>query len=156
MHTKTRVADLIFESPDEYGEICVRFDLTVHGTFQYWTGSEFVAMTQAPVPQRVRNCRAVAAFRQDLVDFYLDPVTGTFDLSRLTADAAPVYFDGSDGSTFLGSAPLAPLVLNATTYKQRKAIRDLRRESLSPPAVAGQVSTVDSAHAVLWRTTTAD
>jgi hypothetical protein len=127
VQTTAQVASLAFESPNEYGEICVAFDLTVHGTFQYWTGAEFVTMTQDPVPQRARNCRNLAAFRQDLVAFYLDPIAGTFDLSGLTTYASPVYFGGSDGSIFLfGSIPLAPKVLNATTDKQRKTIRDLQ------------------------------
>jgi hypothetical protein len=96
----------------------------VHGSFQYWTGSETVTMTQDPVPQRVTNCQGIDAFRQDLATFYSDCAAGTVDLSRFTSNASPLYFTGSDGSTYIGSAPLAPLTLTATT-DAREAICDL-------------------------------
>jgi hypothetical protein len=130
--TTATVAGLHFEQ-SQFGEICAVFDLTVHGSFQYWTGSEFVTMTQDPVPQRVTNCQGIDAFRQDLAAFYLDCAAGMFDLSRFTSNASPVYFRGSDGSTYIGGAPLAPLVLTATTAKQREAICDLQARASRLP-----------------------
>jgi hypothetical protein len=117
------VANLHFEL--DGAEVCARFDLTVHGSFQFFTGSEFVTMTQQPVPQLVSNCQAIDAFRQDLVAFWLDCETGTFNLERFTINATSVTFVGSDGSTLFGSARLLPLVLTATTAEQRDAICDL-------------------------------
>jgi hypothetical protein len=47
----------------------------------------------------------------------------------MAANRSPVYFRGSDGSTYIGSAPLAPLVLTATIAEQREAICDLQAKA---------------------------
>ncbi len=126
--TTATVAGLHFEE-SQFGEACAAFDLTVIGSFQYWTGSEFVTMTQDPVPQRVTNCEANEAFRQDLATYYLNCPAGTFDLTRFTFNASPIYFGGSDGSTYIGSAPLAPLTLTAATNAQKGAICRLQAKT---------------------------
>ena len=118
------VEGLHFE-PNQFGEFCAVFDITVHGSFQYWTGSEFATYTQEGAPQRIANCQGADAFRQDLTAFYLDCAAGTFDLSRFTSNAGPLYFRGSDGGLLIGSVSLVPLVLTATTAEQRDAICDL-------------------------------
>jgi hypothetical protein len=118
------VAGLHFEL-NQFFEVCAVFDITVHGSFQYWTGSEFATYTQDPVPQPISNCQGTEAFRASLVAFYLDCEAGTFDLFRFTSNATPIYFRGSDGGLLIGSASLAPLALTATTAEQRAAICDL-------------------------------
>jgi hypothetical protein len=125
--TTATVTGLLFEA-NQFSETCAVFDVTVHGSFQYWTGSEFVTMTQEPTPQRADNCQGTGALRQDLVTFYLNPAAGTFDMARFTS-LAPANFRGSDGSTYIGHAPLAPLTLTATTHAQRKAICDLQTKA---------------------------
>jgi hypothetical protein len=118
------VAGLRFEL-NQFGEFCAVFDITVHGSFQYWTGSEFATYTQEGAPQRIANCQGADAFRQALTAFYLDCAAGNFDLSRFTSNAGTLYFRGSDGGLLIGSASLAPLVLTAATAEQREAICDL-------------------------------
>jgi hypothetical protein len=118
------VAGLHFEQ-SQFFEVCTPFDVTVNGSFQYWTGSEFATYTQNPVPQRNTNCQGIDAFRQDLAAFYLDCEAGTFDLFRFTSNASTIYFTGSDGGTLISGASLTPLVLSATTIDQGNAICDL-------------------------------
>jgi hypothetical protein len=119
--TTATVANLHFEQ-NTSGDACAMFDLTVQGSFQYWTDSEFATYTQQPVPQRIENCQAPDAFRQDLAAFWLDCQAGTFDMRRFTSNASPLYYAGTDGGTYFGSASLDPLLLTATTAQQRETI----------------------------------
>jgi hypothetical protein len=117
------VEGLHFER-NQFGEVCAVFNVTVHGSFQYWTGAEFVTMTQDPPAQRQESCSFPDAMRLDLA-FALDCEAGTFDLTRWTIHATNIVFRGSDGSTYFTGATLDPLVLTATTADQREAICDL-------------------------------
>jgi hypothetical protein len=130
--TTATVANLHFELT-AFGEICAVFDLTVNGSFEFWTGSEFATYTQSPVPQRIENCQGTDAFRLDLAMFYLGCEAGMFDLTRFTTNASPVWFTGSDGGIYLGSATLEPLVLTAATAEQREAICDLEASLTRSP-----------------------
>ena len=49
--TTATAAGLHFER-NQFGEVCAGFSVTVHGSFQYWTGAESVTMTQDPPAQR--------------------------------------------------------------------------------------------------------
>jgi hypothetical protein len=125
----TTVSGLHFER-NQFGEICAVFNVTIYGSFQYWTGAEFVTMTQDPPAQRQENCLSSSLTRDVLLGVGPDPgaldcAMGTFDLSRFTTRAS-IIFRGSDGSTLFGSATLEPLVLTATTAEQREAICDLQ------------------------------
>jgi hypothetical protein len=123
--TTATVAGLHFER-NQFGEICAVYDLTVHGSFQYWTGSEFVTMTQQPVPQRQVDCQAADVVRYDLTNYDLNCQAGTFDTWRYTGVAPDVRFASADGGTLIGGLFMAPLVLTATTDAQREAICDLQ------------------------------
>jgi hypothetical protein len=123
------VENLHFEARD--GQICAVFDVTVQGSFPYWTGSEFVTMTQDPAPQRIANCRDAASARFDLagnpsVQGDLNCAAGTFDTWRWTTLASDVRFVGSDGSYIVGGVQLAPLVLTADTAQEQEAICNLQ------------------------------
>jgi hypothetical protein len=123
------VENLHFEARD--GQICAVFDVTVQGSFQYWTGSEFVTMTQDPATQRIANCRDAASARLDLagnpsIQGDLNCAAGTFDTWRWTTSASDVRFVGSDGSYLIGGVQLAPLVLTANTAEEQKTICDLQ------------------------------
>jgi hypothetical protein len=120
----TTVSGLHFER-NQFGEICAVFNVTIYGSFQYWTGAEFVTMTQDPPAQRQENCLSSSLTRDVLLGVGPDCAMGTFDLSRFTTRAS-IIFRGSDGSTLFGSATLEPLVLTATTAEQREAICDLQ------------------------------
>jgi hypothetical protein len=122
--TTATVAGLHFELIG--GLVCAVYDLTVHGSFQYWTGSEFVTMTQQPVPQRQVDCQAADVVRLDLTNYYLNCQAGTFDTSPYTGFAPDTRFASADGGTLIGGLFLAPLVLTATTDAQRTAICDLQ------------------------------
>ena len=43
------------------------FNVTVHGSFQFWTGAEFVTMTQDPPAQRQENCFSPTLTREILL-----------------------------------------------------------------------------------------
>jgi hypothetical protein len=116
------VADLHF-AQDQFGAICAVYDVTISGSFQYWTGGYFTTMTQQPVPQRSERCYGPELTRAILAEV-LDCAAGTFNLERFTSSAS-VTFVGSDGSTLFGGAGLLAPVLTATTDAQRKAICDL-------------------------------
>ena len=114
---------------NQFGNICAVFNVTVHGSFQYWTGAEIVTMTQDPPAQRQENCFSSSLTRDLLLGVGPDPgaldcAATTFDLSRFTTRASITY-RGSDGSFFFAGADLEPLVLTATTAEQGEAICDL-------------------------------
>ena len=119
------VERLHLEQQPVTGEVCFVFDVTIHGSFQYWTGSEFVTMTQDPPAQRQANCQFSDAMKFDLAQWALDCPAGVFDVTRWTSHAHDITFRGSDGSFYFASATLDPLVLTATTAEQREAICDL-------------------------------
>jgi hypothetical protein len=121
--TTATVADLHFER-NQFGEVCAVFNVTVHGSFQYWTGAEFVTMTQDPPAQRQQTCSSPEGMRLALADA-LDCTAGTFNLTGWTTHAPYIIFRGSDGSTLFGGTTLEPLVLTAITAEQREAICDL-------------------------------
>lgn len=116
------VANLHF-AQDQFGAICAVYDVTIYGSFQYWTGAYFTTMTQQPVPQRSETCYGPELTRAILAEV-LDCAAGTFNLERFTSSAS-VTFVGSDGSTLFGGAGLLAPVLTATTDAQRAAICDL-------------------------------
>jgi hypothetical protein len=127
--TTATVTGLHFER-NQFGDICTVFNVTVHGSFQYWTGAEFVTMTQDPPAQRQENCFSSSLTRDLLLGVGPDPgaldcAAGTFDLSRFTTRAGSITYRGSDGSFFFAGATLEPLVLTATTAEQGEAICDL-------------------------------
>jgi hypothetical protein len=116
------VADLHY-AQDQFGAICAVYDVTVHGSFQYWTGAYFTTMTQQTVPQRSETCFSPELTRAILAEA-LDCAAGTFRLERFT-NSASVTFVGSDGSTLFDTVGLLQPVLTATTDAQRAAICDL-------------------------------
>ena len=125
----TTVSGLHFER-NQFGEICAMFNVTIYGSFEYWTGGYFTTMTQDPPAQRQENCLSPSSTRDALLGVGPDPgaldcAAGTFNLSWFTTRAS-IIFRGSDGSTLFGSATLEPLVLTAATAKQREAICDLQ------------------------------
>jgi hypothetical protein len=125
--TTATVAGLHFELLGD--QVCAVYDLTVHGSFQYWTGSQFVTMTQQPVPQRQTDCQAADVVRFDLANYDLSCQAGTFDTWRYTGVAPDVRFASADGGTLIGGLFLAPLTLTATTNAQREAICDLQAKA---------------------------
>jgi len=125
----TTVSGLHFER-NQFGEICAVFNVTIYGSFEYWTGGYFTTMTQDPPAQGQENCLSPSSTRDALLGVGPDPgaldcAAGTFNLSWFTTRAS-IIFRGSDGSTLFGSATLEPLVLTAATAKQREAICDLQ------------------------------
>jgi hypothetical protein len=131
------VAGLHFER-NQFGEVCAVFNVTVHGSFQFWTGAEFVTMTQNPPAQRQENCFTPSTTQIFLLGAGPDPgalscATGTFDLTRWTNRAGSLTFRGSDSSFYFTSATLDPLVLTATTDDQREAICDLEARLMRLP-----------------------
>jgi hypothetical protein len=54
--TTATVAGLHVER-NQFGEVCAVFSVTVHGSFQYWTGAESVTMTQDP-PAQLQQTRS--------------------------------------------------------------------------------------------------
>ena len=121
--TTATVTGLHFER-NQFGEVCAVFNVTVHGSFQYWTGAEFVTMTQDPPAQRQQTCSSPEGTRLALANA-LDCTAGTFNLTGWTTHVPNIIFRGSDGSTLFGGTTLEPLVLTATTAEQREAICDL-------------------------------
>ena len=112
---------------DQFGAICAVYDVTISGSFQYWTGGYFTTMTQQTAPQRSERCYGPELTRAILGDVQypaLDCIAGTFNLERFTSSAS-VTFVGSDGSTLFDSPGLLAPVLTATTDAQRAAICDL-------------------------------
>jgi hypothetical protein len=127
------VERLHLEQQPVTGEVCFVFDLTIYGSFQYWTGSEVVTMTQDPPAQRQSNCQFSDSMKVDLAQWALDCPAGVFDVTRWTSHAHDVTFRGSDGSYLYGSATLDPLVLTATSAEQREAICDLEARLMRLP-----------------------
>jgi hypothetical protein len=72
------VANLHY-AQDQFGAICAVYDVTISGSFQYWTGSEFVTMTQQTAPQRSERCYGPELTRAILAE-ELDCAAGTFNL----------------------------------------------------------------------------
>jgi hypothetical protein len=80
--TTATVAGLHFER-NQFGGVCAVSSVTVHGSFQYWTGALSVTMTQDPPAQPQQTCSSPEGTRLALADA-LDCTAGTFNLTGWT------------------------------------------------------------------------
>jgi hypothetical protein len=106
------------------GNVCVGYDVQVHGEFQYWTGAYFTTMRQL-APQHQQECYSLI---RDTLQTALDCPAGTFEVG-LFVRSPHIAFTGDDGSTLFTHAQLGSYTLIATMAEQRKAICDLEPAS---------------------------
>ena len=119
--TTATISNVRFElNPVLPGNVCVGYDVQVHGEFQYWTGAYFTTMRQL-APQHQQECYSLI---RDTLQTALDCPAGTFEVG-LFVRSPRIAFTGDDGSTLFTHAQLGSYTLIATTAEQRKAICDL-------------------------------
>jgi hypothetical protein len=116
--TTATISNVRFElNPVLAGNVCVGYDVQVHGEFQYWTGAYFTTMRQL-APQHQQECYSLI---RDTLQTALDCPAGTFELGVFVRSPR-IAFTGDDGSTLFTHAQLGPYTLTATTPEQQDAI----------------------------------
>jgi hypothetical protein len=120
------ISNLRFElNPVLSGNVCVGYDVQVHGEFQYWTGAYFTTMRQL-APQHQQECSSLI---RESLQTALDCPAGTFELG-LFVRSPRIAFTGDDGSTLFTHAQLGSSTLTGTTAEQQEAICDLEARLL--------------------------